>query len=456
MKRPSGFDRGGDPREHEGPDLDADPASGSTRGSDRDAADRGAGSPPRDGSGSGASLLGRRLAALRGAGRGGATNAGRSGAGASSAGDAAARESAVGSPGGGSATAAPHEAETVDLSEVREARALRDADAALDARERAAEAAAPETEQGASFFSAADDAVEEPPPAASDAGSEHETVAGAAPTGVRGALARFRAERAEDPVRAAERRLRDAGRARRARFKRERKRFSADSRRRRRNWLIAGGAVAALAAFVAVGVFTPLMAVQEVRVEGASAVNAEEVQGALSRFQGTPLALVEDSAVHAALEPFPMIQRYAVERIPPSTLVVRLEERIPVLAVKEGEGFTLYDAAGVVLAQTPEQPGGVPLGDGALANTESVAFRTASRALRDMPGELRAQIGSVSATSGQDVAFGMTSGVEVIWGDAEESRFKALVLQTTLASLASQEIAVTRIDVSSPGAPVFQ
>lgn len=268
-------------------------------------------------------------------------------------------------------------------------------------------------------------------------------------------LARLRAGRDADPVRAAERRVREAGRLRRARIRSERRRFAADARRRRRNALIAGAAVAGLALFVLVGAFTPLMAVREVQVVGASTVNQGDVEQALARFDGRPLALVDDADVHRALEPFPLIQRYAVERVPPHTLVVRIEERIPVVSVQEGdEGYAFYDAAGVLLGSGEAPPAGVPAASGSVADLSSAAFQSAARTLRDMPAELREQIVGVAASSAQDVTFTLASGVRVLWGDAERIPSKAAVLQTMLTALGDRPLDL--IDVSSPDAPVFR
>ncbi|WP_010157357.1 FtsQ-type POTRA domain-containing protein, partial [Leucobacter chromiiresistens] len=234
----------------------------------------------------------------------------------------------------------------------------------------------------------------------------------------------------------------------------ERRRFSAEARRRRRRWYVVLAAVGALVLFVAAGVFTPLMAVREIEVSGVESVDAGEVQAALERFEGRPLALIDDGEVHRALEPFPVIQRYAVERVPPHTLVVRIEERTPVISVAGSEGVQLYDAAGVLLGSADAAPAGVPLGAGALTDLSSAAFRSASRALRDMPADLRGQITGASATSAQDVTFALASGITVIWGDADDSRRKAVVLQAMLSSLADQS--VSRIDVSATEAPVFE
>ncbi|QBE49928.1 FtsQ-type POTRA domain-containing protein [Leucobacter triazinivorans] len=267
-------------------------------------------------------------------------------------------------------------------------------------------------------------------------------------------LARLRARRGTDPVRAAERRVRAAGRQHRARLRRERRRFAADARRRRRNAWIAVAAVVALGLFVVVGAFTPLMAVREVQVIGASAVNQSEVEQALVPFDGRPLALVDDADVHRALEPFPLIQRYAVERVPPHTLVVRIEERVPVVSVSGDAGYSFYDAAGVLLGRGEEPPAGVPVASGSVADLSSAAFQSAARTLRDMPSGLREQIVGVEATSAQDVAFTLGSGVRVLWGDSDRTQSKAAVLQTMVTALGDRPLEV--IDVSSPDAPVFR
>ena len=255
-----------------------------------------------------------------------------------------------------------------------------------------------------------------------------------------------------DPVRVAARRVQQAARSRRSRERLEQRRFTAHLRRRRRVWLISAGAVVALGLFVLAGVFTPLMAVREVQVVGASRLDPQEVASALSRFDGVPLALVADSEVHRALEPFPLIQRYAIERIPPHTLRVRLEERDPVIALEREGGFGLVDAAGVLVAETPERPEGVPLGAGTVVDTASPAFRAAAEIVRDLPADLRAQVGVATATTGQDVELSLASGTRVVWGDEEETQRKAVVLRAMMQALGP----VAMIDLSSPESPVFQ
>ena len=413
MKRPSGFDR---TPERGRSDADAAPAETGRSAPEED----GPKETPRS------SLLRRRLA-MR-------ADADRADQGAP------APAAANGRP------ADPGLAPTVDLSDVREAR-----ETAEQSRDETGTRPAPDA--GSVVVDADPGAADAAPGARADDGRDRRDLVPAA-SASRFSLARLRSSRESDPVRAAERRLRDAERQRRAQLRSESRRFSAESRRRRRTWLIALAAVGALALFVVAGAFTPIMAVREVQVVGAANVNPADVQQALARFDGRPLALVDDAEVHRALEPFPMIQHYAVERVPPHTLLVRIEERVPVISVQGDAGFSVYDSAGVLLASAETPPAGAPVAVGAVTDFSSEAFRSAGRALRDMPDELRAQLVSVTASSGQDVTFTLASGVEVLWGDAERTRYKAEVLARMLVALADR--GVTHIDVSSADAPVFR
>lgn len=255
-----------------------------------------------------------------------------------------------------------------------------------------------------------------------------------------------------DSVQLAERSLKQATRERLGRERREKRRFTEHLRIRRRRQLIVAGAVVGLAIFVMIGVFTPITAVREIQVKGAQTVNVEELQRSLSRFEGVPLALVSDQDVHRAVETFPLIQRYSVERIPPHTLIVRVEERAAVIAMEREGGFDLLDPAGVLLGRVTERPVGVPVGSPELNDTASPAFLAASRVIRDMPEDVRQQLESVRASNAQDVSFMLTNGTEVFWGEAEETQRKSVVLRSMLASVG----AVGLIDVSAPEAPVFQ
>lgn len=252
-------------------------------------------------------------------------------------------------------------------------------------------------------------------------------------------------------ARSVKRELAAAARERRRYERLEVRRFTKRSRRRRIVWTIVLGSIVALVLVVAVGAYSPLMALREVRVEGASRIPVAEVQAAFDDTLGTPLPLISRADVLAALSDFALIETYSTETIPPGTLVVRIVERVPVGVIDTGEGLELVDAAGVVIERPAERPEGQPLitAEGGIAGE---GFRAAAAVIRSLPAEVRVQLVGASAATADDVRLELASGATVVWGSAEESTQKAAVLAKLMA--AAPPDAVDEYDVSSPKSAV--
>jgi len=253
-----------------------------------------------------------------------------------------------------------------------------------------------------------------------------------------------------DP-RTAKRALATAARERRKYERQEVRRFTKRSRRRRIAWSVSLGAVVALIVVVAVGAYSPLMALREVRVEGAQRIPPAEIQAAFRPTLGTPLPLIASANVHEVLSAFPLIETYSTETIPPGTLVVRIVERTPVGVIETGEGLALVDAAGVVIERPAERPEGQPLitADGGIAGE---GFRAAAAVIRSLPADVRAQLVGVQAATADDVRLELAGGATVVWGSAEKSEDKAAVLARLMG--AAPPDTVSAYDVSSPTSPV--
>ncbi|UWF76773.1 MULTISPECIES: FtsQ-type POTRA domain-containing protein [Microbacterium] len=240
-----------------------------------------------------------------------------------------------------------------------------------------------------------------------------------------------------------------AARARRRALRAEIRRFTLRSRRRRMIWLGSLGAVLLLVLGSVVAAYSPLFAVQKITVAGAQTLDPAAVEAALAEQQGTPLALVDRSAVRAALMTFPLIESYSLEARPPHELLVRIVERVPIGVIESEAGFTLVDAAGVVLSTTPSRPDGAPLLeiDG---GTDSAAFRSAGMVVRSLPADVRAALVGVSASSADDVTLTLTDDRSVVWGSAERSAEKAATLDRLIAARPDART----FDVSSPSVGV--
>lgn len=243
-----------------------------------------------------------------------------------------------------------------------------------------------------------------------------------------------------------------ASRARRRALRAEMRRFTVRQRRRRMLWLGVLGAFAVLVAGTVGAAYSPLFAVRDIEIVGTSQLDAAAVEDALSGQLGAPIALVDPSAVKAALVQFPLVESYTLEAQPPDGLVVRIVERTPVGVIESGAGFTVVDAAGVALSTTPTAPEGLPVVE-VTGGVDSDAFRSAGRVLRALPDSIRSQVTGVTASTPDDVTLQLAAtDTQIVWGSAERSADKALSLETLLRSRSLDSMRT--VDVSSPDAIV--
>jgi cell division protein FtsQ len=163
---------------------------------------------------------------------------------------------------------------------------------------------------------------------------------------------------------------------------------------------------------------------------------------------------VDESAVKAELVAFPLVESYTLEARPPHDLVVRIVERTPMGLVETRAGYTLVDAAGVALSTSAQPSPGTPVLS-ITGGVDSDAFAAAGQVMRSLPEELRVQVTAVSATTPDDVTLSLgESNAQVVWGSAEESAKKALVLARAMIS--HPPAGVISYDVSSPDAIVVR
>lgn len=240
-----------------------------------------------------------------------------------------------------------------------------------------------------------------------------------------------------------------AARARRRALRAEIRRFTQRSRRRRMIWWGSVGGVLAVVLGSVVVAYSPLFAVEQITVAGADTLDPDAVATALEGQVGTPLALVDRSEVKAALVGFPLIETYSVEVRPPNELLIRVVERTPIGVVKTGAGYSLVDAAGVVLSTTSQRPDGVAVLD-ISGGTDSEAFTSAGLVMRSLPADLRAKVTTVTASSVDDVTLTLEGDRTVTWGNAEQSARKAY----TLDKLVEARPDAGSYDVSSPDVAV--
>lgn len=241
-------------------------------------------------------------------------------------------------------------------------------------------------------------------------------------------------------------RLRRAARERRRVEAAEVRRFTRTTRRRRQFFAGVAAAVVLLLGVPLGLAVSPAFAVRRVVVDGASPAVTAALQARLAGVLGTPLALVDETAVRRAVVAVPQVGAYRVASLPPGTLQVTVVQRTPVGQLRRGGSWVLVDGAGVVLATSASGLPGRPVLD--LPAASGPRFAATVAVLRALPASVLASVASVSAPGADDVRLHLTSGLLVRWGDPDAAAQKGPALQAALKHVARH---ATVVDVSAPG-----
>lgn len=228
------------------------------------------------------------------------------------------------------------------------------------------------------------------------------------------------------------------------------------AKRRRRIILTTVAAIAVLiAGIVAAAVYSPWLAVHTVTVEGNRILSTQQVKAALAPLQGKPLTQISDEEVSGLLQPLVQVKAVTTQARPPSTLQVRITERVPVALVKQAEVYQLVDVDGVQLGKAKD-PASIKLpviesGRGALPKD---LFHAITGVLGALPPDVLARLSDASAKSVDAVELKLVDGQTIVWGNAGEKELKARVLTALLKAPADPKNPVAIYDVSVPRHPV--
>jgi cell division protein FtsQ len=180
--------------------------------------------------------------------------------------------------------------------------------------------------------------------------------------------------------------------------------------------------------------FTPVVAVDEVRVTGASLVSGDDVRAAAAVRVGRSLARVDVHRVHERVAALPPVGRVSVRRELPGTVVIAVTERTPAAVVEQSgtePGLWLIDASGVVYTKAESRPAGLALLRIPAPSKDDPTTRAALTVLRALPPELLAPVAVLAADAPARIRLELTDGRTIVWGDATENAEKvriALVL----------------------------
>jgi len=196
--------------------------------------------------------------------------------------------------------------------------------------------------------------------------------------------------------------------------------------------------------------FSSVLGARTIDVAGTAVLSADEVRAAAGVSGGHPMLRLDTGAVADRVRGLAPVAGVQVQRSWPSTLVIRITERVPLAFVRVPDGARLVDATGFGFATVAQPPPGLPeLYAGSSEATVAAAGVLAALAA-PAHERLRTELVAVRADGPFDVQLTLRGERTVRWGSATESDRKAAVL----AVLLSQPGKV--YDVASPDLPTIR
>jgi cell division protein FtsQ len=225
---------------------------------------------------------------------------------------------------------------------------------------------------------------------------------------------------------------------------------------RKLRYVVAAAGVLVLVA-VWVVAFSPLLGARTVSVVGTptlTSAQVTQVRTAAAISRGTALIRLDTGAVRKRVEKLPDVASAAVTVSYPSTVRIKVTERVPVGYLANtgtgGSSFVLVDASGAQYREVAAAPAGLPRfalpsDSGAAATGHAVSLVAAA-----LSPAVLAQLAQISADTPQAITLVLRDGRTVAWGSADRNAQKAALLPALLTQPG------TNIDVSNPDVAVVR
>jgi len=234
---------------------------------------------------------------------------------------------------------------------------------------------------------------------------------------------------------------------------RVRRRFA--RRQWRRRWHVWRTALAALTILTLTlfGVwavnFSDLLSADTVEVSGEKLLTADQVIAAARVQLGEPLARIDVSAIDRRVESLAQVSKAEVTKVWPDRIAIEVLEREAVATVEVGGVVRGMDATGVLFRDYAKAPRGLPrIRSDKKVDTDTLS--EAGKVVSALPATLARAVDYVSVETIDQISLVLKDGRTVLWGSADESGDKALVLTKLLKTPARS------YDVSVPGLPTFR
>jgi cell division protein FtsQ len=193
--------------------------------------------------------------------------------------------------------------------------------------------------------------------------------------------------------------------------------------------------------------FSSVFGVRSIDVRGEHVLTVAQVRQAAAIKGGTPLVRLDTGAITRRVEQLPDVASAQVSTSFPSTVVITIEERIPVGFVRQDGHAVLVDRTGDQYRAVSSVPRGLPrfvIGAGAQARATGAAVASVAAAL---PAPIARQVRSIEALDPSSITLVLSGDRVVQWGSADRTADKARLLPLLLRHRVNQ------VNLTNPDQP---
>jgi len=200
------------------------------------------------------------------------------------------------------------------------------------------------------------------------------------------------------------------------------------------HWLIGGCALASVLGLAAwlIG-FSSVLGVRTVTVSGTRFLTPAQVEAAADIRAGSPLSRLDTAAIRARVAALPEVRAVSVRTSYPSTVLIRITERVAVGYRAVANGAGLVDADNVQFRTQARPPAGLPqlttTGESAADPELAAAVATVAGAL---PPALARRVSLISTASTESITLRLFDGRIVLWGGTDRGADKAKLMTALL------------------------
>ena len=235
-----------------------------------------------------------------------------------------------------------------------------------------------------------------------------------------------------------------------------------DAGRRRLRWVVVGGVVLLLLVGAGIVLDSPLFAVNDVEVTGATYTNRARLQSVVDDLDGSTLLGAKLGKAQQALAADPWVERVRVERRPLRGIRIEIVERSPsVTYVGADQHWRVLDSTGKVL--TVLSPAGSkpvdPLeltpavarpGPRAPARTPPAAYAAAADLVPRLPPSLRTLTCSMQVAADGSLTMELCNRYQIVLGSADQLRDKLITAMYLLTAQQAKLAGTKAMNVSDP------